>query len=287
MTDQPAVMQLNIAETVNVLEGLELYALAAGNTNSTRVEDHESCFKFYVTCTNTSNGERTKERFALHGRLQSRKGVGIDHKFVIDQFEKTLKKYLEAKSMIISDELPMGSTVVHAIYRHVFAAGSRVAEFANGVGVFSQPIETNFDIRTDSIEKLEAMEGNFTLAVVGDHMVKFYLGEEPPVWGYKHEEEDAWRPLKKRPTPSIIAACLDHFTQYVCEENSQMEVYPNDRFVDLVHVVRGRQAAQEDPKDCSAEPVVVDQTAEETPTNEKPSLLQRVASVIGMGATQG
>jgi hypothetical protein len=288
MTDQPPVMQLNIAETVNVLEGLDLYVLAPGNSSAIRVEDHESCFKFHVTCTNTSNGERTKEKFALHGRLQSRKGVGIDHKFVVDQFEKTLKQYLADKSMIVSDDLPMGSTVVHAIYRHTFAAGSRVGSYANGVGVFSQPIETNFTISEDPIEKLEAMDGQYTLAVIGDDLIKFYLGEEPPVWGYKHEEKDVWRPIKKRPTPSIISACLDHFTQFVCEKNKQIEVYANDRHAELVQLVLDRQAARNAPVDLDHPVGETPQVlAEVEAPSEKPGLLKRVASAIGMGAIQG
>lgn len=286
MTEPKPVILLNIAETVQVLEGLNLYAIEAGNAGAVKMEDHESCFRFYVTATNTNTGERTKERFALHGRLQSRKGVGIDHKFVVDKIVATVKDYLAKSDMKITDDLPMGPTMTQAIWRHTFGSGYRVADFANGVGVFAQPMETNFEILTGDIDNLEAMDGNFTLAVASDKVVKFYLGEEPPVWGYKHEEKTAWRPHKKKVTPGIISACLDHFTAHADPDHSELQAFPSDRFEDLKAFVLAKRAVREDKVD-EVKPVAVQPEVVEAAVPEKPGLLKRLVSTIGMGAAQG
>jgi hypothetical protein len=287
MTEPKPVILLNIAETVPVLEGLNLYAIEAGNTDAKKMDDHESCFRFYVTATNTKTGERTKERFALHGRLQSRKGVGIDHKFVVDKIVTTVKEYLAKSDMMITDDLPMGPTMTQAIWRHTFGSGYRVADFANGVGVFAQPIETNFQILDGDIEALDAMDGNFTLAVASDSLVKFYLGEEPPVWGYKHEERTAWRPHKKKVTPGIISACLEHFVEHADPGHKELQAFPSDRFEDLKSYVLSKRAVKEDVIDAAPEPVQVEQQPVDLSAPEKPGLLKRLASTIGMGAAQG
>lgn len=284
MTEQQPVILLNIAETVNVLEGLSLYVLANGNDNSRKMENHESCFKFYVYTTNTVNGEKVKMKFALHGRLNTRKGVGIDHKFVVDRIIKTLADYLESKQLIITDNLAMGSTMIHAIWRHTFGAGTRVADFANGVGVFSQPQSVNFNIAKDDISKLDAINGTYTLAVANGEIVKLYLGEEPPVWGLGHDsEEELWRPNRKRVTPSIVNACLEHFVQHISSVNDDLEVFPDNKFEDLKAFVLARQAMAK-PAVEETTPVVID---DQLPDNEdRPGFFSRWRSVIGMGASQ-
>lgn len=239
MNTQPVIL-LNIAETIPVLDGLVLYALADGNENSRKIDNHESCMKFQLHATNVNNGERTKQKYALHGRLISRKGVGVDHQFVLEKITEKLKEHLASTGRIISGDAEPGVFMTRAIWRYIFAAGTRVSNFANGIGIFSQPAETNFNIGVDPVTKLLEAEGTFTLAVANEKMVKFYLGEEFPMWGAVGESPDdkMWSPCKKKVTSVNINECLEHFTKYISTENETISVFPNDKMDDLVAFVQ-------------------------------------------------
>lgn len=235
------VILLNIEDTVQVLDGLVLYSLAEGNEGSRKVDDYESCMKFQVMATNTLTGDRTRQKYALHGRLTSRKKVGIDHQFVLGKIVEALEAHLKSKNMIISGDAAPSVFMTRAIWRYIFAAGTRVSNFANGIGIFSQPQETNFIIDEDPIEKLQASEGSFTLAVSNGKLVKFYLGEEFPMWAQDTSgdpEDKLWTPCKKRVTPANVDACLEHFVTYISPENSVLEVFAADKVEDLLDFAR-------------------------------------------------
>jgi hypothetical protein len=245
MNAQPVIL-LNIETPIDVLEGLKLYVLADGNDNSQKIDNYESCMKFQVVTTNTTNGDRVKKKFALHGRLTSRKGVSIDHGFVVQRIWDTLRTYLESKKLIISDNAEPGVFMTRAIWRYIFAAGTRVADFANGVGIFSQPANTNFVIGEHSLDMLENSRGSFTLAVSNGKMVKFYLGEDFPLWGMSDEVGEGgepprtWLPCKKKVTPAIIDACLVHFVEYINQDNDVLEVFTADKVEDMVDFIKAR-----------------------------------------------
>lgn len=291
MNTQPVIL-LNIAETIPVLEGLVLYALADGNEGARKVDDFESCMKFYVVTTNTLTGERVKMKFALHGRLVSRKGVGIDHDFVLQSFITTLKDHLAAKSLIITGDLEPGVQVTRAIWRYVFGAGTRASNFANGVGIFSQPAETNFNIGEDDVSKLKANVGAYTLAIANSKMVKFYLGEEPPVWGTDKypdgsTDENLWWPCKKKVTPNIIDDCLDHFVKYISPENEVLQVFVADKFDDLEKFVHDQLTPKLEEVGHAPIRVPVEAVAEQVkPTEdaslEKPTVFERIRSFVGI-----
>lgn len=261
MNTQPVIL-LNIAETIPVLDGLVLYALADGNENSRKVDNFECCMKFQLHATNTNTGERTKQKYALHGRLISRKGVGVDHQFVLEKITEKLKEHLAKSDRIISGDAEPGVFMTRAIWRYIFAAGARVSNFANGIGIFSQPAETNFNIGEDPIEKLHQAAGTFTLAIANEKLVKFYLGEEFPVWGAvsNDPEDKMWTPCKKKLASVNINECLEHFTTFISTENETLHVFPSDKMEDLVAFVQSRingeaiteqqpQAQEEAPKE--------------------------------------
>jgi hypothetical protein len=286
MTTQPVIL-LNIAETVPVLKGLALYVLAEGNENSRRMEDYESCMKFYVTTTNVTTGERVKMKFALHGRMVARRGVGVDYAFVMEKIVSTLKEWLTAHSLKITDDAEPGLQMTRAVWRYIFGAGTRASSFANGVGIFSQPEGTNFDVAVDDLAKLQKSAGTFTLAIANQRMVKFYLGEEPPVWGNSAQaggdkDDEMWWPCKKKVTPNIIDDCIQHFVNLICPENENLQVFAADKFSDLVEYVEEaiRQNGQVAPVSCEPQALV-----EEEP--KSPGLLQRFREAVGIDARGG
>lgn len=296
MNAPSTVVQLNIEKTISVLEDLNLHVIAQGNQNSVRIQNHESCVKFYLWATRTSTGECFKLRFALHGRLQTRKGVAIDHKFVVSKIVDTVKAHLQETGCIIRDDAPMGPAMSRAIWRHVFGAGTRVAEYANGVGVFNQPPATNFNIGSDHLSVLRASEGTYTLAVATDKMVKFYLGEESPEWGVlpkDNENPDLWSPNRKRVTTQIVDACIDHFQTQVSAENAIMEVFTAEQHDELTQFVIGQLGEQLPKFSDAATPVHNRRAADRVPAIEleqpepesRPGFFRRIRSAIGMEST--
>ena len=284
MNVKPTI-QLNIEETIQILEGLKLHVRAEGNTGNRQVEDFTQVFKFHVLATNPDTGERTRQRFALEGRIVPRRGVGIDHDFVVRRICEEVGKVLAKNNLIFSGDSAPGPAMMRAIWRYIFNGGMRVSNHANGIGVFAQPQRTNFKIGTDPIEKLDDMRGAFTLAVANASVVKFYLGEEFPQWSGQTGSggEHDWTPCrKKRLTPIIVHDCMHHFMSFVGSER-RMEVFSGEDFDKLRAFVLSN-IEQPDPEKQEEQQVdwVPSEDSETTPNEHeevvegKPGLLARI-----------
>lgn len=274
------VILLNIKEVVQILEGLTLYSLNDGNVGSIKAPDYTSVLKFQVYATNIKTGERLKCKYALQGRLVARKGVSVDHEFVFNRIVETVKQHLAGQGLIISGELPPGVTLSRAVWRYIFTAGTRVADFANGIGIFSQPQETNFVIGVDPLERLQVAKDTFTLAVSNGKIVKFYLGEEFPQWGVvgKDEDDKVWSPCRKKITPAIVDSCIEHFTAHISQDNEILEAFAGDDMEALLDFVQLRL-------DGPTEVTVVEPAVEEKAEPKEPApLTAPVIEAVTSGA---